>query len=288
MYVLNIDKMNYIHIKSQDCNYLNDLTSSIEFTLQEPIFRKQTEIFEISLISCVIPYSWYIINSRNNKISVTEDEITTDIYLTNGNYNIREIAILLENALNENTQNNTTYNVSFSKYTNKLTISTDDTEKSTIFDFYYSYEILGFDYWTTYTMTTDVPLTSSNVCNIYADDNVYCRTNLINNSAIDSYSRSATNILQKIEIHVPQGSYIYLNNITTALLSDNKSINSIQLFITDEWDDIINLNGLNWSCTLQIRTIERMPDYYDKMISLKQEEQNTNKIISKIVEKLKK
>ena len=119
--------MNYIHIKSQDCNYLNDLTSSIDFTLQEPIFRKQNEIFEISLISCVIPYSWYVINNRNNTITITEDDVETSFQLTNGNYYIREIAILLEDALNENSTNETTYNVS---YTNKLTISTDTPDKT--------------------------------------------------------------------------------------------------------------------------------------------------------------
>lgn len=280
--------MNYIHIKSQDCDYINNLTSSISFILQEPIFRKQNSIFEISLISCVIPYSWYIINDRNNEVSITEDGTTTIFNLTNGNYNIREIALLLENLLNENTTNETVYNVSYSKYTNKLTISTDTPDKETTFIFYHSYEILGFNYWEIYTMTTAVPLSSVNVCNIYADDNIYIRSNLINHNAIDSYTRSPTDILQKIEIHATQGGYIFLTNTSTPLTSDNKNISSIQLFITDEWDDIINLNGLNWSCTLQITTFEKSPDYYDKLISLHDDQQKEENLINKIVERIKK
>lgn len=267
----------YIHIKSQDCQYLNNSTSSIQFTLTEPIFRKDTEIFEISLISCVIPYSWYLVNDRNNEIDIIEYDGETQynaiINLTNGNYNIREIAVILETELNNNTQNETVYSVEFSKYTNKLTISTETPNKRTTFDFYWSYELLGFNYWETYEMTTETPLISSNICNIYTDDNLYIRSNLNNTLSIESQTKSATNILQKVEIQASQGSYIYLNNYITPLISDIGKINSISLYITDEWGETISLNGLNWSCSLRIDKISQLQETYIQK-KIKQNEEN--------------
>ena len=260
----------YIHIKSQDCTFINNLTSSISIHLQEPIFRKDDQIFEVSLVSCVIPYSWYVVNDRNNTISMIETDnietFTTDFQLTNGNYNIREITSLLEIMLNDNTKNETSYSVQYSKSTNKITISTITEDRKTTFDFYYTYELLGFTYWNTYDLTIDTPVISPNVCNVYPDDNIYIRSNLMNHEAIDSFTRSATDILQKIEIRETHGSYIFLNNHVTPLRSDIMSISKIDLFITDEWNEVINLNGLNWSLTLKIEKSIRPSTYYQKMI----------------------
>lgn len=63
------------------------------------------------------------------------------------------------------------------------------------------------------------------------------------------------NIISKIPVDVPSGSVLIWRNLTNhKTMINEKTINEIEIKITDENDDLLDLNAKNvhWTCTIQL------------------------------------
>lgn len=152
------------------------------------------------------------------------------------------------------TIHNIIYSVSFDFITNKITFSMTNLNKKTVFDFtqqHSIYKMVGLSQ-TTYNLTHLAPLISLKACNVYPDDVIYIRTNIISNNSYDSYTHDLSDILQKIDIKCDMNEFIFLNDTITPVLSSCDTIKEISLKITDEDGEIINLDGQEFTCTLKV------------------------------------
>lgn len=208
----------------------------------------------------MVPYSWTNINTRRNKLYYTESNLDNSnsynlsLTIPNGNYDITELITYIKDQLNANTQHNIIYDITYDNVKNKITISITNQDKKIIFDFTQIntiYKMLGFDNLT-YTLTYDFSLTSSKSINVYPDDVIYIRTNIISNNSYDTKTRDKSDILQKIDIKCNMNDFIFLENEITPILSNDEYIKEIRLKITDEDNNIIDLDGQEFTATLKI------------------------------------
>ena len=83
-------------------------------------------------------------------------------------------------------------------------------------------------------------------------NNLYVRTNLTTNSAVESRSKSSSTILQKVPINSLPNSFIYYyaSQSKSRLLLNQKSISSITVQVTDGEGNLIDNNNVEWTMSL--------------------------------------
>lgn len=259
-----------IHIRSKDADcYYENKTSGVHMTFNSQITCSSDEYFKISLVSFVCPYTWYNINERNNRVYVVEsDEDGSNpkpmfyVEIGTGNYNILQVIQTLQDELNAHTSYGITYSISYSTPVNKITIQITTLNKRATFDFtqlHTSYEIIGFTQDLHYA-TSSTSLTSDSVVNVQTDDVLYIRSSFTSDYTIDSQTKTNSNILQKIEVHVDVGEFAYIDNFITPIYY-YASISAFDLWITDENGDLIDLNNKHWTCSLLVQTYRRNEDF---------------------------
>jgi hypothetical protein len=231
----------YLHSANAD-KFFNNSISDCEFLLP-PIEIPDGFHIYLSVQSVSIPYSFYNVNSSTNLLSYTVNGTTTNLTITNGNYNITQLISFL-------TTNMTGFTISYNSITNKL-IFTHSTYNFTINSTSTCLTIIGFSALSTYT-STSLTLTSSNCINIQTVKRINIASNLItyniNKANINNYS-----ILCSIPINKPPFSVIEYSNVNhfrTNLFINN--ISNVKLRLLDENGTLLDLNGCHFCVTLQL------------------------------------
>ena len=87
-------------------------------------------------------------------------------------------------------------------------------------------------------------------------NNLYVRTNLTTNSAIESRNKSVSNVLQKCPINSPPNSFIYFyaSQSKSRLLLNQKTISSVNISLTDDEGTLIDNNNVEWTLSLLFET----------------------------------
>ena len=84
-----------IHLNSLDANsYNNNLISDCNFYLPVMELPLQHTIM-LSVQSVIIPYTFYNINDNNNTLNYTQNNISTKLTISKGNYNAINLATFL-------------------------------------------------------------------------------------------------------------------------------------------------------------------------------------------------
>ena len=118
----------FISIRSRDLNSTaqQDFNNSGTFNLFENITASEDEVLGVSLISAILPNSFYNLsnNNRNNKLKFKEtgDTEYTTLTIPSGSYDILEISSIIKTLLEANSTNTLTYTFSYDEITNELTI----------------------------------------------------------------------------------------------------------------------------------------------------------------------
>ena len=116
-------------------DYLNyneweaDSTDRTTGTIDHPNFILQKELTDVvgfKVLEVEIPFSYYVINSINNTLTLTEPggaNAPVAITMVPGNYTASSLAQALENGLNNAPGSIATYNVTYSSSTAKFTVT---------------------------------------------------------------------------------------------------------------------------------------------------------------------
>jgi hypothetical protein len=231
----------YLHSANAD-KFFNNSISDCEFLLP-PIEIPDGFHIYLSVQSVSIPYSFYNVNSNTNLLSYTVNGATSNLTITNGNYNITQLISFL-------TANMTGFTITYNSITNKL-IFTHSTYNFTINSTSTCLSIIGFNALSTYA-STSLTLTSSNCINIQTVKRINIASNLItyniNKANINNYS-----ILCSIPINKPPFSVIEYSNVNhfrTNLFINN--ISNVKLRLLDENGTLLDLNGCHFCITLQL------------------------------------
>ena len=253
-------------------SYTNgDLHSSVHFDLNEPIrLPKNAMAMTCSVLQFTCPQSLYNVNCYNNYLHVkkiTNDTFSNgtlivfeiDIYIPVGNYNCNTMLTYLKSVLTI-----APYNITclFDTITNKFTLQhvyTINEEK--IFISGNSGSVLGF---------SDIVISNSGfvyipyICNFNGlqSFNIHF-ANLITKN-IDSFTKSVSSIIQTIPVNGQDNRIVYIKNSDFSFQITQDIIDDIQIELSDDLTQLLDLNGQHWNLCLYfsiIKDIDRFQNH---------------------------
>ena len=240
-------------VSSNGSKKINGETSAFYYELKLPQISKRTYT-HAAISSCAIPKTYYVLPT-DISFTITENGTPTVLTMSAGNYSRRSFAETLQTKLNTASW---TYTVSFPnsyssvddlKYT--FTVSGNASQPVIeIPDNRFFAQCIGFEADTSYIFTGD-SLKSVNVINFQAYDQLLIRSNIVEND---------TDFLQ--EIYSSQNLYnssILWQNMELALYAKPINYTEDDIFyfaLTDTENNLIDLNGANWSFVLALLEIK--------------------------------
>jgi hypothetical protein len=205
----------------------------------------------LSVVSCLIPYSFYNINSSNNVLKYSFDGVSLfTLTIPIGNYNVNNLLSVLKTNISPQ------FTITYDNVKNKFTF----THATNDFMFMSSstcLQILGFNNNETIASnpSASLSLTSVNCVNVYSIRTIQVNSNLITYN-INKVQKNNFCILCSVPITCTPFSLIeYINrtNFKTNLFLNR--ISNIKIKLTDDNGNLIDLNGCHYSLTIQLDVI---------------------------------
>lgn len=224
-------------LDSRDATKINgSMMSQATFALAVPITVPEWAQCLVSVQTCVMPVSFYVVNT-NNSFKIGASTYTID----HGNPNAKQLVATLNT-----TVNGTGVTFSYNSVQNKIVISGVGSAgiSGPLLG------LIGFDPDTTYTGAT---ISSPYVVNLSGINYVFIQSNLTNASNIDSNTGcSQSNVLAAIPIDQPYGSVVtYTGGQHKSLISTHQ-ISEIKIEILDENRSLIDFANQAWFMVLVI------------------------------------
>lgn len=250
-----------IHLNSKFADVrINNSSSNVSFYFQNIISSTQTHIY-LRVLDVVIPYSFYQINSSNNFL-VYENAAGYKSYITisQGNYNVYNLITELKTQF---VNNYIPMNITYDEIRNKFTFVTDRLPNTPYSEFKFlgsstCLKILGFSGTSSSVLQT---LTSENTINLIPTNYICIHSNIYSSYINKSQNSNLLNMLVAIPVLSPPNSLIsYQPNSNTAVNTYDYLFNQLTLELTDEYGNDINLNGQEWSMTLELLFYDYVKD----------------------------
>ena len=229
------------------------LSSFVLFNFQGLLKEEQNILRTyVSVVNAQFPVSFYTINATNNTLTYSYNVPTkTTITITAGNYNATSLISALTSAF---TVNDIPISITINKLTGKLTFSAPLN-----YSFYISstsiLPVLGFSNTST---SSSGSLNASYPLNLLGVKVISIKSAILAISAYTSETLGFSNTLATIPIDVPAFNLVsyYSNNNLNKHILRVKHIDAIDISITDENENLIDFNNIDWTLTLCL-SIER-------------------------------
>jgi hypothetical protein len=264
-----------IYLNSNNAElYLNGQSkSNIEFFFNEALeFDNHILESKISVVNAQFPCSFYLINSTNNQINITISGITTTFNFPYGNYNINTFITQWNTTVGTGwilSFNNITNTFNF-RYTSNFIFS--DSNINSIF------YIIGFQSGNFYN-SSSLLLTSSCCVNFGGIQRLNIKSSSFYVNNMDSKLNNVGKIICSVPVSSSQNGYIFYENYTNyKSIFTNKNIGSINLEITDENNNYVNFNNLDFNITFQIDLLREVLHDYKNLDDIYEIEKINNKI----------
>jgi hypothetical protein len=250
-----------VHIRSKDTTQLTaGYNSHFKFLLEDPIKINQGEQINITMSSGEFPYSFYNVSSDVNNRGIIIDDGGIEFNFGEGNYSIYE----LRDTINAATSS-IKFSATFDVKTMKLTLTNTDTVSHTInWGQSTAAKMMGFD---DNPDNNDVvaagnSTTSDFVVNMCSVHSLMVRSNIATGN-VQSTTHSNSTILQKISIDQNGFGMIYLNqdDYRTTNITQQPQIDQIEIKITDQNNNLIQFNNVNYEMSLIFQVYEKVIDY---------------------------
>ena len=237
-----------IHLSSALANKYNDgLTSDCEFNLPTIEIPSNFHI-HVSVENTAIPYTFYNINSSNNYLQYYENGNIKNHTITPGNYSTTSL-------INELLQTMTTYTITYSPITNKLTFS-----NTYNFSFYNASTCLALLGFSGPASSTNNSLTSD-ICVNLSPYRCICIGSNLKTFSVNTLLPNNQSILASIPINTaPNSIIIYENKNNFKCNTYTNTINNIHIRLMDHKFNTLDLNGLHWTITLKFDIIDYVYD----------------------------
>jgi hypothetical protein len=287
--------------RTSGTNASPNFTIGLPITLENPM-----HYFTVSIKSCDIPYSFKSLSAPYNTLRVRyfEDGVgdtTNDITLTEGNYSITsllaELKLQLDNFILASPHLNVpdlifTYDKNTGKVTlnivklsganaTSITLFWTDPNKDFLAEFFgftgllppnglgntvLSYNALGVILSTNY--ISEINVNCSPISSIYIRSGTLTQS-ANNDEFLVEFQPSVSDILLKVPVNVPYGSWIIYENTNLEVRINNKVIDVVNLYLTHLSYETISLQGVHWRAQLCIKEIR--PLFLEEMEKQKQE-----------------
>ena len=247
----NTSLVKQIHLNSADGQSYND-TSDVYFSFQQPLWNcsPNTDVF-ISLLNISIPYVFPNVSLYNNVFSYQLPGLwySTTITIPVGQYNICDLL----NYLNTNaTLQADGFTFTYSHITKMVTISNSAT------NFTILQNPSTIDLGLTELSSTGYALNATKVINLIFTQNIYIDFSELNTPNMLSLTKKQSSVLARVPICGEFGTVLTwtnLNGYYSKLNATNCAMFHIRLI--DDKGRLLQLNGLNWSCTIEVYFIEK-------------------------------
>jgi len=245
-----------LHIRSKDATQLvSGFNTDFNVNLVNPININQNQEIHISMMSAEIPYSFYNISSNLNN-NIIKYDTTETLTFVNQDYSILDV----RDFFNNNTAFANIFTTTYDTQKNKLSFlnktgatHTIDLNNSTI------NKVIGFDESDTQrTITAGSTLESDYVCNLATIHSIFVKSSMATGNVISTRIGNSTT-LQKISVDVNSNGIIYLNQSDFRQISVSQSniIDSITFRITDQNDNLLQLNNVNFELSFLFEVFPR-------------------------------
>lgn len=235
-----------IHINSKDRS--QGSISNAYFTIST-IETPSDYSLHLSVLSANIPYSFYNVNSTNNTLIIIIGSNYYTYTFSTGNYTINQFLLELQNKI-------PTFIISYDKIKSKFTFSY--IANFTISILSTCLTIIGFSNVTDQLLlySSSNILTSIDCVNLQTFQCICVGTNFISNSISTSNLKKPTVICCIPITTAPNSMITYINPSNYKINIFNSMFSSINIKIMDQNGNLIDLNGCQWSMTLQIDVIK--------------------------------
>lgn len=227
----------------------------------------------MSVLNCVIPYSFFNINNNNNKFRLTESDSdgTTnltfnDFVIPEGNYDAityrNKVLELINDWVRDLPAVAFNYTFDFNRTTYTFTLTTTNLNKKFILSFNMeSSAHLQFGFNKGSVVSAEYPvvsITSANVIQLSGDHQVYVKSTLASDSTKDHNVNGTALELISIPIEVPNFHLlIYKKTLQDEeIILQNTMIDNFHLYLTNQDNIPINLRGLDWELKLLFKVIK--------------------------------
>ena len=237
------ETMKYIIINSYDRPNQNE--SDTNFNLSITGGTNYASLSKIAVCRFVCTNSVYNVDTTNNILNFEEDSggpVTANIPV--GNYNLSQIITALQIAMDAVSPNLRTYTITSSVITNKLTITGSAGTFQILLDSGLGLNLmLGFS--RNSNSLSGLAVTAPRIYNLNRYSSFILKSNLTRGDTYNTVQGNRQAILDTIPISQSFNGDIFTYEPQTLLWRDlsYSSIEQIQLRLTDEKDQIINLNG---------------------------------------------
>lgn len=243
----------FIFVNSADRLYGNSSNFTVNINDSLPNAEK-----DLSLNYLSINKSWYPINSNNNTFTLlgaTGQAVPYTATLLNGVYNATTFIAEMNTVLDALGVSGSTFTPAYSSSTGKMTITSSNLTEFSIVSNTKNNRYLGMSPSTTVSSASGV-WTSPNVIDLAGSAFVDVYTNLplasVNTRNIDHglLVRVYPTASQFEQIVYTKADFNYIRLLTDRL-------NQITFTLRDDNGDILDLNGTEWACTLEYRTLPK-------------------------------
>lgn len=250
-----------IYLNSKTASqHLNDNVADCIFRIPNIEIDSLKEDVYVGVRNAVIPYSWYVVNSTNNKLDLSIEGYIYNITIPSGNYNVNTLATQLKTLI---LQHGYDFTITYLGKTNKFYFL------NSLFAFSFlssstCFELLGFREGFTFTASV-IPnqspqheLYSTIGINLFVVRAVYVNSNNFILQNINNSTPQNAGILASISTTGNPNSIIHYENTTSKhKIHHLNNITNLHIKLTDQDGDILELNSINWSMTLEITIIPK-------------------------------
>ena len=217
--------------------------SQIQVTLPNLTFHLDNiQNAYLSVVHCEIPNSFYILNYTNNQFVLNSVTYT----LTRGNYNVNTFITMILTIIPAGY--GMTYNSATTKFTMTHTTTNFTINCSSIASTVNSIMGLGSINLTSAGLTLTMP----NVVNFIPLQRINFRSNYFNFGCYNTVDGSS-DIFLPLQNNAGQNSVInYINQTQHKFLIQDRSITTFVITVTNDNNQLINFNGVQWLMTIQI------------------------------------
>ena len=237
---------------------------NIEISIPSDIINK---INYVSITNISVPKSFYQIEAGYNNFSLYEDNILITIVLPPGNYSKQQLLFYLGNQMSFQSLNNVVYTIIDDQIlydTGKIRIQADKplVIKKLLFTKNDIYQYLGFNYDKEYTFTNN--LISENIINLNSEDVLLLHSNICSSNNNDQLVGS--DVLCSIYTS-GQKNYSYIIKSYDMIFNMKPFIknNKYNFYLTNEYNQTIDLNGIDFNFVLNIFTYTPNNNFYKKV-----------------------
>lgn len=217
------------------------MNSNMTFNIANPVVNNPNIVYAtIRVTHAEIPYSFYIINSNNNLLSLSTGDITIPV----GNYNANTLITQL------NSQFPTGMTITFSNSTGKFTIS-----YNAAFSINSSSTcgiVVGFTNGTSYNSSLNA-IIMPYPCNLLGTKNLYIKLSNFQFDNMNTLTKDKITLCN-IPVNVPCYNLILYNNISTigTIIKDGTYPDKIYLEIRDDYNTFVDFNNIEFNITMEI------------------------------------